>query len=88
MINQEQEVTWIPYVLTSDLGYTDVTMDTVRGSNNYVPNITGMNYIPVVLRVSSDYTGVSVYGNRGANSWLVISPTEQNMTIRFYKYPA
>ena len=88
MINREQEVTWIPYVLTSDLGYTDVTMDTVRGSNNYVPNITGMNYIPVVLRVSSDYTGVSVYGNRGANSWLVISPTEQNMTIRFYKYPA
>lgn len=79
---------WNKLVLDSDLGYTDVTMDTVRGSNNYVPNITGMNYIPVVLRVSSDYTGVSVYGNRGANSWLVISPTEQNMTIRFYKYPA
>lgn len=87
-INDSWYEPWRKMVLTSDLGYTDVTMDTVRGSNNYVPNITGMNYIPVVLRVSSDYTGVSVYGNRGANSWLVISPTEQNMTIRFYKYPA
>lgn len=68
-----------------DLGYTDVTMDVIAGSNT-VP-MTGMNYIPVIQRVSTDYRGIGVYGNRSENSWVVISSDTQNITIRFYKYP-
>lgn len=61
-------------------------MDVVAGSNE-VPNITGLNYIPIITRVSVDYGGVAVYGMLYSKKWIVISKVSQNVTVRFLKYP-
>lgn len=77
---------WQKYVRISDLGYTDVTIDVPAGGSD-VPNISGMNYIPVILRVSNRIEGTLVQGNYYHDSWTVFSEVAQNITIRFYKYP-
>lgn len=73
-------------ILASDLGYVDVTMNVTSGYNK-VPNITGLNYIPIILRASHEYTGITVCGNLNENSWVVVSSVAQNISIRFFKYP-
>jgi len=70
----------------SGFGYTDITMDTQVGATT-VPDITGMNYIPVILRVSVAYDGLGVYGMASQNKWVVECKRVQNITIRFFKYP-
>lgn len=70
----------------SGFGYTDITMDTQVGTTT-VPDITGMNYIPVILRASVAYDGLGVYGMASQNKWVVECKRVQNITIRFFKYP-
>ena len=70
----------------SDFAYTDITMDTQVGTTS-VPGITGMNYIPVILRASAAYDGLGVYGMASQNKWVVECKRVQNITIRFFKYP-
>lgn len=52
-----------------------------------VSNITGMEYIPVILRANIAYDGLSVYGRMHSNTWVIESNHAQNITIRFFKYP-
>lgn len=66
--------------------YTDVTIN-VNAGNTKIENIVGMNFVPVILRVSSSYEGLWVYGMQSSNSWIVNSKISQNITVRFYKIP-
>ena len=77
---------WQQPLMKSDFIYTDVTMDVTVGLTE-VPNITGMNYIPVILRANVAYDGISVYGRMHSNTWVIESNHAQNITIRFFKYP-
>lgn len=77
---------WQTYVRTSDLGHVDVTMNVTAGYTK-ISKIEGLNYIPVILRASIQYEGLSVCGSYPDNSWVAVSNTEQNITIRFFKYP-
>lgn len=77
---------WNRIAMQSDFGYTDVTMDVTVGLTE-VPNITGMEYIPVILRANVAYDGISVYGRMHTNTWVIESNHAQNMTVRFFRYP-
>lgn len=77
---------WSSFVQTSDLGHVDVTMNVTAGYTK-ISKIEGLNYIPVILRASIQYEGLSVCGSYPDNSWVAVSNTEQNITIRFFKYP-
>lgn len=77
---------WESFVLNSNLGHVDVTMNVTAGYTK-ISKIEGLNYIPVILRASIQYEGLSVCGSYPDNSWVAVSNTEQNITIRFFKYP-
>lgn len=70
--------------LGGGIAYEEISMD-VNTGGTYIPGITGMNWIPVILRASQDYSGLSVYGVNSQGKWIVKTNVNQNITVRMYK---
>lgn len=79
---------WQKYVRTSDLGYVDCVVNTVANTTVYIngsPNERNF-YIPVIIRHKS--TNDVLENLFYDYSWKVFSNASQEITVRFYKYPA
>lgn len=79
---------WETSVLTSDLGYVDCAVDTVKDGWAVIPNspATKNGYLPVVYG-HSQTSEVLENVFYDVTTWRIYSTVSQNVNIRFYKYP-
>lgn len=87
MINREQEVTWIPYVLTSDLEVISFSQEIIADTATALSSAPqSKQYIPVVTTVSGTprYAGSFCFTS---GSWYFTANNTQRYGFAFYKYP-